>query len=783
VRFGEFELDLSTRELWTNGTKQTLAPQPFQVLELLIENRGELVSHDVVVRHLWPSDTFVDYEQSLRKAVNRLREALKDSAEASRFIETLPRQGYRFIANLEFDTAVRDRLADPVIVMPKRVPDEPDAKVTQPLDDSAVRGRIVEPMVVRPRRPRDEHGADATRRNSITSHLLWVSAVVVLGVVGTVLWRSRVSRHTQSAVAEPKITQLIANSFENPMTSSAISPDGKYLAFTDNTRRMRVRLMETGETHTIPEPESLRANSVDWAIAAWFPDSTRFIANARPHGSFAWFPTRFRFAANTKPTGSTDTRVNEASSIWIVSVLGNAPQKLRDDADAFSVSSDGSLIAFGTNAAELGDREIWLMDAKGLQARKLYDAPEKTAIGDLQWSGDGQRAIYLEVGADSRKLVSRDFRGGPAVPLVENQGDPWLDFVSLPDGRLIYGSNGNFWELRIHPRNGAPTGEPRQLTNWSALWPRYMSVTSDGKHLAFQRRTRQVTINIADIEANANHLSPARHFTVNEYSNFGETWTPDSKALVFRSSRDGHGKLFKQTLNSDIEEPLVMGAENVGGSAISPNGSWLFYLDCTGQAKANTPCTGITPVMRIPIHGGEPHQVLASDTYGRPRCTFSPADLCVIAEQSADGRPLILTAFDALKGRGAEIARFETETAADYSWGLSPDGTRVAILKRGDNRIHIVSLKGEAPQEVAVKHWTNLLGVVYWAADGKGWFTSSSSEMGVVLLYVDLQGEAHPLWSLNGGGSLADGLPSPDGRHLAIVATTWNNNIWLIENF
>jgi len=71
VRFGEFELDLSTRELWTNGTKQTLAPQPFEVLRLLIENRGQLVSHDVVVRHLWPSDTFVDYEQSLRLSLGR----------------------------------------------------------------------------------------------------------------------------------------------------------------------------------------------------------------------------------------------------------------------------------------------------------------------------------------------------------------------------------------------------------------------------------------------------------------------------------------------------------------------------------------------------------------------------------------------------------------------------------------------------------------------------------------------------------------------------------------
>jgi len=100
IRFDEFELDFSTRELSTNGTKQTLAPQSFQVLQLLIENRGQLVTREALVRHLWPADTFVDYEQGLKKAVNRLREALSDSAEQPRFIETLPRQGYRFIGEI-----------------------------------------------------------------------------------------------------------------------------------------------------------------------------------------------------------------------------------------------------------------------------------------------------------------------------------------------------------------------------------------------------------------------------------------------------------------------------------------------------------------------------------------------------------------------------------------------------------------------------------------------------------------------------------------------------------
>jgi DNA-binding winged helix-turn-helix (wHTH) protein/Tol biopolymer transport system component len=101
VRFGEFEVALRTRELWNNGQKLILQEQPFQILAMLLERSGQLVTREELTKKLWPSDTFVDFEHSLNKAVNRLREALDDSAEHPRFIETLPRRGYRFIGQIE----------------------------------------------------------------------------------------------------------------------------------------------------------------------------------------------------------------------------------------------------------------------------------------------------------------------------------------------------------------------------------------------------------------------------------------------------------------------------------------------------------------------------------------------------------------------------------------------------------------------------------------------------------------------------------------------------------
>src|SRR5215469_15897301 len=100
VCFGEFELNLETAELLSNGSKAILPGQPFQVLVSLLNRPGELVTREELKRRLWTTDTFVDFDHSLNKAVNRLREALKDSAEQPRFIETLPRKGYRFIGSL-----------------------------------------------------------------------------------------------------------------------------------------------------------------------------------------------------------------------------------------------------------------------------------------------------------------------------------------------------------------------------------------------------------------------------------------------------------------------------------------------------------------------------------------------------------------------------------------------------------------------------------------------------------------------------------------------------------
>jgi TolB-like protein/DNA-binding winged helix-turn-helix (wHTH) protein len=107
VRFGVFELDLEAGELRKNGLKVRLQDQPYQLLALLVERSGQLVSREEICQQLWPNGTFVEFDGSLHVAVNKIREALGDSASSPRFLETVPRRGYRFIAPVEKTPAGR----------------------------------------------------------------------------------------------------------------------------------------------------------------------------------------------------------------------------------------------------------------------------------------------------------------------------------------------------------------------------------------------------------------------------------------------------------------------------------------------------------------------------------------------------------------------------------------------------------------------------------------------------------------------------------------------------
>ncbi|MBV9501940.1 MAG: hypothetical protein JO138_21425 [Acidobacteriaceae bacterium] len=168
------------------------------------------------------------------------------------------------------------------------------------------------------------------------------------------------------------------------------------------------------------------------------------------------------------------------------------------------------------------------------------------------------------------------------------------------------------------------------------------------------------------------------------------------------------------------------------------------------------------------------------------RCAKSPAALCAIAERTSDEKQLVLTAFDPMNGRGRELGRFGINPDTAYMWDLSPDGTQIALAHSGKGAIHVLAFAGRAPLEITPTSW-NSLETLNWAADGKGLFAASRTEESAVRLYIDLKGNMHTVWEKQGtlgnesAGSL--GIPSPDGRHLAMMNFTHNANMWAMEDF
>ena len=609
---------------------------------------------------------------------------------------------------------------------------------------------------------------DSSRRGALTA------GVIAMGIItGAIFWLAKRDRISPEAVKQPILRQLTLNSFENSVEDGAISPDGKYLAYSDQ-KGLHVKLLETGELRSLPQPAGLGGRDRDWDISSpvWFPDSTRFLAIAHPFGQWS------------------SELSSHAASIWVVSVSGGAPRKLRDGAIAYAVSPDGSLISFGGNSGKRGVREIWLMSPDGEQARKLYETGENSSLEMYSFSPDGQRLLYSKTDESGTTVLSGDLNGSSPITVFSPSETEMIqmDLTWLPDGRLIYPvrepggvpATCNYWSVRLDERTGHALEKPRQLTNLTGFCMSSTTATADGKRLVFVRSTAHVTSYVADLVAGGTRILNAVHFPMTETSDALEDWLPDSKSVVLGSNRSGHNAIYKQSLDEETPVPLVFQG-STRDAQMSPDGKSVIYL-ATGE-NGSLPDAGKDPVMTVSIHGGPSQQLFVAGSGSVLTCARSPSVLCAIGEPTEDGKQLAVSAFDPIKGRGAELFRFALGSHDDrWSISLSPDGTRFVALPSRTGPIQIYSLDGKVIQQVRMMHWDHLQNA-NWAADGKSLFVTADTRTGTAVLHVDFQGNIHVLWQDPGTSWETVAHPSPDGSHLGFSRWVTTGNMWMLENF
>jgi len=594
------------------------------------------------------------------------------------------------------------------------------------------------------------------------------SLIMVLAML--IVWLAMRTRKTPT---QPILRQLTANSPENRVLAGTISPNGNFLAYTDG-KRLYLKTIQSGEIKEIRQPGVAGFEDFVWDLGAWFPDGQRFFANAQP-----------------SPTAPPAVRLHE-SSAWVASVAGGAPTLFKDPALVYSVSHDSSQIAYGEKSGKFGPREIWLSNKDGTGAHKLYETDENSAICCVSWSKNNSRIIYIRTDQSGDTFLSRDLKGGTAVPLLAPPETKRIrDYIWLEDGRFLYsveepvshlGQTCNFWTMRVDPQSGEIVEPSKRLTMWTEGCMTVLSASRDGQRVSFLRWSSRASAYIADLSANGTRILNMRRFPKNESSEAINDWTSDSKAVIFISNRSGSYGVYKQAIDSEIAEPLVsMGYS--GMPHISPDGNWLLYRGSVQGTDVAQIWTVPTPIMRVPIDGGTPQQLFESKAYAEMACTKSAGGLCAIAEPSDDLKQVIVSSVEVSKGRGAELARFDIDPKLNDWWfDLSPDGKLIAATPSSMGPLYIISLRGEPIRKIQMKNWHDLLAFT-WSADSKGLFVVAGITEGRAIIHTDMEGNAKLLWTLEGDSGETLVQPSPDGKHLAIARWTTNGNMWLMEHF
>jgi len=626
-------------------------------------------------------------------------------------------------------------------------------------DSESGRSAGVSPAVGAVPRLRDRPREGTRRGGPSKAMVATLAGAVIIAAAVLAYWLTR----PPAPPPELKERRLTANVSENAVNEGAISPDGKYLAYGDQTG-MHLKLIQAGEILNIPQPEGRVPDPDNWWPNGWFPDSMKFIGEGVESG--------------------------QSISAWVVSVMGGPPRKLRDDADAWSVSPDGNLIAFGTGMSSLRSRgEIWLMGAQGEEPRRFVSGSEDDGFFWAAWSPDGQRIAYGRYHRTPDKLEcsieTRDLKGGQPSVIVSGPGLRDGKFSWFPSGRFVYemGEPGgdNLWEVRVDTRTGKPVSKPRRITNWAETDLIAISGTSDGKQLAVTRRTLQSHVDVGELEAGGRRLKNPHRLTLEESRDYPCRWMPDGKAVLFGSDRNGTWGIYKQGLDQTTAQPVVTGPDYKDWPVVSPDGPWILYL-----SRASPDYTATTPVriMRVPTSGGPPELVLEGRGMDYLACARSPAALCIFSEESPDRKQLIFSAFEpSQEPRRRELTRVRNPVSG---WDLSPDGSRLAFTQYDDRegRIQILPLAGGEVREVNVRGWHGLTNP-FWAADGRGLFVSAGAGLGATLLYVDLEGRGQVIWRQRFSviNYSARGIPSPDGRYLAVLAFSTDSNVWSLENY
>jgi len=658
VRFGPYEFDLRSGELRKFGIRVRLREQPAKILTLLLENAGEVVLRDEIRLLLWPSDTVVEFDHGINVAIQKLRDALSESADNPRYVETVARRGYRFIAEVTREVEqIESALA--------ALPESP---------------RELEPV------PAPDRAREAEVR------VAWVVAAF-LAILLAFFLGTRI-RFKPADLAVFRFSLLLPEgSAFGGMPGPALSPDGRRVVFTTLTKdgnRNWLRSMEI--TDAVPLPGADGGSMPFWSpngrsIAFFSADGKlkridledpsgqtgpRTLCDAPTYAGGAWnrngvilFANRAGDLFQVADTGGSPVRVTE---------LDGAGQKTSCRFPWFLPDGRHFLFEANVNPSPVAHATIRVGSLDSSESKVVLGDSDSNAIfvqGRLLYARD----TTLEAQPfDSKRLVTT----GDPVHLAE-QVEVYSGlgaFSAAQNGPLVYvnGPEASF-ELALFDRNGkrlAALGDPLNPGSYTS----YPNFSPDGKTLAVdQTETKNADIWMYEMARGAR-----TRFTFDTAKDVAPVWSPDGNSVAFASSRKGHFDLYRKPADgSNPEELLYTDGDDKFPASWSSDGKYLLFNRQSGKEPHYS-------LWVLPLTGQQPSGLrkpfpLLQTPVEENRGEFSPDGRWIAYESNQSGGAQVYVARSPVDAGPVSPARqISTSEARFPRWGK--DGKEIFYYSR-----------------------------------------------------------------------------------------------------
>ncbi len=744
VKFGPFEADLHTHEIWKFGVKIKLVGQPFEVLAILLSRPGELVTREELREQLWPGDTFVDFDHGLNAAVNKLREALNDSVETPRYVETLPRRGYRFVARVTKQGEGAGQ-STPV-----------DVQAPPPVQEKAELPRALGPapaFVTEQKFGRRRRWRPYWIGAGVVSLLVLSLAAASLLQKGSSLGEIRVA-----GTAMQRIRPL--TSLADETSEPAFSPDGNFVAFRRRSGKPGVSGIYVKEVGS-EEMRQITSTAGD-CCPAWAPDG-HTIAFAR----FADNNDVGIFLAATSKAKEMPVDVNgQKLSVMLAGTERRLDtQGVNPKRGELAWSADGKSIAFSSAGG------IALFSMESSSVRRLTAPPPMSQDWGPSFSSDGERILFVRDNESGipEEILSVSKSGGETTRIASQHsrilGPPqWSN-----DGQSVvfasdFGSHPGLWRVPVESKDA-----PAQIND--SGW--YPAISRRGYRLAYQRITH--SLNIWELELAAAVPGAARKEQRVVVSSTSETdqgpgpqISPDGKKLAFMSDRSGTMEIW----TSDRDGSNAVQLTAVGGAGTprwSPDSEWIVF-DAAGRSSSR--------IYKIKLGTSEP-QLLTPDEFEN-QCPSWSHDGKWVYFASTRSNAYQVWKVPANGGTAVQITKQGGHAAFE-----SADGKILYYAKTAYANPEIWQVPAEGGPERLVSPELRPFTWASWGVTNKGIVFAGPSGTGRPLIRLFELGWSHKMTTL---GDL-DTVPfwlgvSSDAKSVVFDQPGWQQSqIMLVENF